>query len=214
MNDSAPVLKKRYPYATIALAAANIVYFLLLMAVGAVESTAKMVEWGALYMAKGTYVGSPFRIMTSMFMHFDIYHLGSNLLMLFVVGDMLEERLGRGRFVISYLISGLVGNSAAVWWYHLPGATVVSAGASGAVYGLVGVICCLVFRKRGSIPGFSRERVLLMIFLMLYSGFVNTGINVAAHVGGLAVGLLCGLLFGGSRKRRQNNRENTPFSGM
>ena len=192
MNDSAPVLKKRYPYATIALAAANIVYFLLLMAVGAVESTAKMVEWGALY----------------------IYHLGSNLLMLFVVGDMLEERLGRGRFVISYLISGLVGNAAAVWWYHLQGATVVSAGASGAVYGLVGVLCCLVFRKRGSIPGFSRERVLLMIFLMLYSGFVNTGINVAAHVGGLAVGLLCGLLFGGSRKRRQNNRENTPFSGM
>ncbi len=186
---------KHVPYGVIALVAANVLYFLLLMVMGAVENTSAMIRWGALYMEAGEFVGGWYRIVTPMFMHFDIYHLGSNLLMLMAVGDILEKELGTVRVVFVYLVGGLAGNVATVFWCRMLEKSVVSAGASGAVFALVGVLCSSVLKKRGRIPGIRRERVFMMVFLMLYSGAANAEINTAAHIGGFLSGILCGCFF-------------------
>ncbi len=85
-------------YGIFALAAANILYFLLLMAGGAVGDTQGMIRWGALYMEAGEFVGGWYRLISPMFMHFDIYHLGSNLLMLMAEGlpEMRQQYSGAG----------------------------------------------------------------------------------------------------------------------
>ncbi len=190
-----PSVKKRLPYAVIVIAAANILYFLYLQVSGALNSSTLMAEKGALCIINGHYYGGWLPLFASMFIHFDIHHLGGNMLMLLVVGEFLEERLGRIRILAAYLASGLAGNAVTILWYCLRKATIISAGASGAVFGLVGMLCCLIFLAKGSIPGFSRSRVMLMIFLMLYSGFANSGINTAAHIGGFLTGCLAGLLY-------------------
>ena len=186
------IRNKRYLHGVLALAVANVVYFLLLVTAGAVENTSLMIQWGALYIREGELSGGLYRLVTSMFMHFDIYHLGSNLLMLIAVGDILETHMGTLRILFVYLIGGLAGNAATLLWCRLLGTSVVSAGASGAVFALVGLLCCAVLKRRGRIPGIRRERVFLMVFLMLYSGAANARINTAAHIGGFLTGLLCG----------------------
>lgn len=182
-------------YGIFALAAANILYFLLLMAGGAVGDTQGMIRWGALYMEAGEFVGGWYRLISPMFMHFDIYHLGSNLLMLMAVGELLEKRLGTVRVLFVYFAGGLAGNAATVLWCRFTEKSVVSAGASGAVFALMGVLCLMVLKRRGSIPGISRERVFFMVFLMLYSGASSAEINMVAHVGGFLCGALCGCVF-------------------
>lgn len=194
MNDSGFTEKKRHPYGVFGLAAVNIGYFLFLAAVRAEGDTSAMIEWGALYMNAGEYVGGWYRLLTSMFMHFDIYHLGSNLLMLMAVGDVLEQRLGTLRVLVVYFAGGLAGNVATVFWCRFLKKSVVSAGASGAVFALVGILCFMALERRGQIPEIRRERVLFMIFIMLYSGMANAEINMAAHIGGILCGLLCGFL--------------------
>lgn len=186
---------RRYPYGVCALAAANIVYFLILTAAGAVGHTEAMIRWGALYIEAGNFAGGWYRLLASMFMHFDIYHLGSNLLMLMAVGDILEKSLGTFKVLLVYFAGGLAGNAATLLWGHFLGKSVVSAGASGAVFALAGVLCSMVLRTRGRIPGIRRERVFLMVFLMLYSGMANAEINMAAHIGGLVTGILFGCFF-------------------
>ncbi len=192
MNRLNDVRNRRYPYGILVLAAANVAYFLFLTAMGAAGNTTGMIRWGALYIESGTFVGGWYRLFTPMFMHFDIYHLGSNLLMLIAVGDILETHMGTLRILFVYLIGGLAGNAATLLWCRLLGTSVVSAGASGAVFALVGLLCCAVLKRRGRIPGIRRERVFLMVFLMLYSGAANARINTAAHIGGFLTGLLCG----------------------
>ena len=192
MNRLNDVRNRRYPYGILVLAAANVAYFLFLTAMGAAGNTTGMIRWGALYIESGTFVGGWYRLFTPMFMHYDIYHLGSNLLMLIAVGDILETHMGTLRILFVYLIGGLAGNAATLLWCRLLGTSVVSAGASGAVFALVGLLCCAVLKRRGRIPGIRRERVFLMVFLMLYSGAANARINTAAHIGGFLTGLLCG----------------------
>ena len=130
--------RKDLPWGVLALAAVNVLYFLYLVLTGAVGSTLAMAEKGALLLVDGRYRGGLFPLIASMFMHFDIHHLGGNLLMLLVVGDMLESRLGALRVLLIYLVTGLAGNGVSILWYGWMGDTVVSAGASGAVYGMLG----------------------------------------------------------------------------
>lgn len=214
MNFSNHLDKKKLPYVTIAIAALNVLYFFYLLLSGALDTSTGMIENGALFILNGAYMGGASQLFTAMFMHFDIYHLGSNLLILVILGDMLEEGIGRLRFLIAYLVSGLAGNAATVLLYGMWGRTAVSVGGSGAVFGLVGLLCCLVFRNRNSVPGFSRNRMLIMLFLLFYNGLKNAQINTVAHVAGLLTGVLFGLLFNNVWKTRQKNREDGAFPGF
>lgn len=126
------------------------------------------------------------RLASSMFLHFGPLHLLVNMIALGVLGIQLEPIFGRVRFVAVYLIAGL-GGSAAV--YLLADPNSLTAGASGALFGLFGALLVVVRRLRYSV-----RPVLLMIGLNLVITFTIPGISKLGHLGGLATGLLAALV--------------------
>jgi membrane associated rhomboid family serine protease len=146
--------------------------------------------------AAGVVNGDYYRLLTSMFLHYGIFHLLLNMWALWVVGGVLEPLLGRIRFLALYLISGL-GGSVAV--YLTAGMNVelfgnrplfgevesLTAGASGAVFGLFGAFYVVLRRLRRDTSGITVILVINLIFT-----FTVSGISVAGHLGGLVTGAL------------------------
>lgn len=147
-----------------------------------------------------------YRMITSMFMHADTGHLFGNMLMLYAVGAMLEQRFGRIRYLLLYFLSGIGAAAASVWHQMRIGSLVGSIGASGAVYGLVGALLFLVIAGKGRFASVTLPRILLCIGYSLYSGLIAQQIDNAAHIGGLICGfVLAALLF---TKKNQNSEKN------
>jgi membrane associated rhomboid family serine protease len=168
---------------TRALIAINIIVYLATVATGGgIQSDrGKIYEHGVLagpLVADGDY----WRLLTSAFMHYGPIHLGMNMLVLWFVGRPLEERMGRGRFLSLYLVAGLAGAAGAI----LVSPCVLTAGASGAIFGLFGAALVLerqgVFVYGGSIIG--------LIILNFVFTFGLNGISVGGHVGGFLGGIL------------------------
>jgi membrane associated rhomboid family serine protease len=122
-----------------------------------------------------------YRFLTAMFLHFDFLHIASNMISLLVVGPAVEVMLGKSRFLSLYLLAGL-GGSVASYLFE-PGNT-VSAGASGAIFGVMGAYVVLAHRRRQPMAP-----VVMLIAINLVIGF-SGGIDWRDHLGGLAVGIL------------------------
>ena len=137
--------------------------------------------------AAGVAEGEWWRVITSGFLHGSIIHLLFNMLILFQLGSVFEQRLGRARFLGVYLLS-LVGGSLGA--LVLQGPTDAALGASGAVFGLMGAV--LALSRRGRSPIESSVGGLLAINLVIT--FLIPGISIGGHLGGLAAGLLGGLV--------------------
>ena len=183
------------PKATVVLIGVNVLFYAYLAAIKAPSSSWMMIEKGALYVPAILENHEFYRLVTSMFMHFSFRHLFFNMLLLYFMGDILERRLGPVVFLFIYFTTGLFGNAASLIYYAFGQANVVSAGASGAIFGLVGVVAYLVFRNRGYFQGISSRQIILMIVFSLYSGITGSGVNNAAHVAGLLSGIVCGMVF-------------------
>lgn len=136
-----------------------------------------------------------YRLITSMFLHVNAGHLVNNMLILFGIGYMIEKELGHFRFGVYYMVSGLCGNLLSAWMEILSGNFTSSIGASGAVFGLDGVLLALVLFSGKKIATVTLPRLLFMIGYSLYSGFTAYNINNAAHIGGLLAGFVLGTLF-------------------
>ncbi len=172
----------------------NIAVFIALSITGSTEDAAYMIEKGALY-APCVFGGNQFfRLFTSMFMHFGIEHLTANMLALYVFGSRVEPALGEKRFLMLYLYSGLAGSSLSLAAAMVTGTDTVSAGASGAIFGVIGALFSIVIKNRGKFRDITASRAALMIGYSLFLGLTSQGIDNAAHLGGLLVGLLGGAL--------------------
>ncbi|MFD3755825.1 rhomboid family intramembrane serine protease [Streptomyces sp. NPDC058622] len=137
---------------------------------------------------QGVSSGEYHRLLTSVFLHAEWWHVIGNMLALWVIGGPLEAALGRARYLAVYLLSGL-GGSALV--YLLTAPNVPTIGASGAVFGLLGATVVLARRLRYEV-----RPVLVMVGLMLLLSFVSFGslrVSWQAHVGGLVTGALVAL---------------------
>lgn len=130
------------------------------------------------------------RIFFAMFLHGNVTHLFNNLLILFFLGALLEKEIGHVSLLIIYLLSGIGGNLASLLHKMMSGDWSVSIGASGAVFGLDGILLALVLLRGSKTASVTPGRVILMILLSLYSGYTGANIDNAAHLGGLAVGFL------------------------
>ena len=100
----------------------------------------------------GEFVQKPewWRLVTSVFLHFGWDHLFNNMLVLLYLGALAERCLGKWRFLGVYLISGIGANAASVWWYVNQGDLfVATAGASGAIFGIAGLLLCIVLLSKG-----------------------------------------------------------------
>ena len=187
--------RRRPAYINGVLIAVNILYFFWLEFHGSTENAAFMVEHGAMYVPLVVREGEYYRLLTAVFMHFGISHLVNNMVILFVLGDNLERALGKVKYLVFYLICGVGANVfsmvVSIREYELA----VSAGASGAIFGVIGGLLYVVIRNRGRLEDLSTRQLALFVACSLYFGFTSTGIDNAAHVGGLVLGFLLAAIF-------------------
>lgn len=194
--------RQRVPKATVVLIVINVLYFIYLTVAGSSTSAQVMLEHGALFTESVLVDHEYYRLVTSMFMHFGIEHLFFNMLLFYYLGTLLEDEMGMGVYTFTYLFAGIIGNIASVMYYSATDPFVISAGASGAVFGLVGVVAWQVIRHHGRYGRIGMTQIALMIVFSLYNGITEGGVNNVAHIAGLAAGFLCGVLFLPSRNNQ------------
>jgi membrane associated rhomboid family serine protease len=182
---------------TKALIAANVLIYFINLAQGAslTDNGGELFfDWALIGEARvfpsgeliGVGEGEWWRLVTSAFLHGSIIHLGFNMLLLYWIGGPIEEAIGRARFLILYLVSGLAGAAGALL---LTDANAITVGASGAIFGLLGA--ALVFeRQRTFVLGGS---ALSIIVVNLVLTFAVPNISIGGHIGGLVGGALGGL---------------------
>lgn len=180
--------------ATISIIAVNIIIFAVLEIIGDTMDGAFMAEHGAMFAPYCLYEGKWYLMFTSMFLHFGFPHLINNMFILFCMGDYLERLLGPVRYLVLYLVSGLAGNVASLAAELASGGYAVSAGASGAIFGVVGGMLYIVIRNKGRIETISTKGLLFMLALSLYYGFTTTGVDNMAHIGGAIGGFVMAVL--------------------
>ena len=200
MNDIDP----KKTYVNTALIGANVLWFFFLTSQGRTEyDMTMMLRYGACYEPLIVYEHQYWRLLAACFMHFGIAHLVNNMLVLFALGDVVERELGHLPYLVAYLLSGIGANAISTIYNLRLGRYVISAGASGAVFGVMGMLLWMVMRGGGTFSGMSLNRLIASIALSIYLGMSEGGVDVAAHVGGLICGfLLCILLYRPERKRR------------
>lgn len=193
---------RKKAYVNWILIALNVVYFLYLEIAGSSEDAYFMYEKGAMLAPAVLEGGEYYRLLTAMFMHFGIRHIVNNMLVLFALGDNLERALGHVKYLIFYLACGIGSNWASMMVNGADSMT-VSAGASGAIFGIVGGLLYAVVINRGQLEDLSTRQLVIMIFISLYAGFTSTGVDNAAHISGLILGILLGMLL--YRKPKKQN---------
>lgn len=161
---------------------------------GMTEDGIFMFHHGAMYVPSVIKDGEYYRLFTSMFLHFGFEHLMNNMFLLGVIGCNLELEIGKWRYLTIYLLSGLMGNVLSAWIDIQTGEYAISAGASGAIFGVVGALLYVAIRNRGRIGRISGRGLAFMVLCSLYLGFTSTGVDNAAHIGGVISGILLAVL--------------------
>lgn len=180
-------------FATSIILDLNIIVFLLMIFSGIhiiSPNGMELLQWGANRRLETTD-GDWWRLFTSMFLHGGIMHLFLNIYGLVIAAIFIEPLLGRQKYFILYILSGLCGSLASIWWYP----NTISVGASGAIFGLYGAILGLLLTN--AFPKEGKKGIFMMIGI--YVGInllwgLTGGIDNAAHIGGLLSGALIGTI--------------------
>lgn len=190
---------KREPV-TALLILLNTLIFLIVEFTGGSENGQHMLECGAVYAPLIIEQGQWYRMITSMFLHFGAPHLINNMLVLFVLGQCLEPVTGKMKFLLIYILGGLGGNLISLIWDMRTGNYSLSAGASGAVFAVMGGMIYVIIRHRGRVADLNMKQMLLMAAFSLYFGFASGGVDNAAHAGGLLCGFIAAVIVYHPRK--------------
>lgn len=185
---------KRWLNINVILIAANILVWLILCTMGDTRSAEFMHEHGAMY-PPDVLAGEWYRMLSAMFLHFGAEHLISNMFMQYFLGDMLLRALSQWRFAVIYLLAGIGGNVTSLIMMLATGNFAVAAGASGAIYGIIGALLWVVLRNGGRFESISVPRMLLATALYIGYGFTTEGVDAWAHLGGALAGFLAAILF-------------------
>lgn len=191
--------RQELPIVSGILVAANVIVYLICTFTGNL-----LYNIGELDAAAVLLRGEYGRIIYSMFLHAGIDHLFNNMVILFFLGAMIEKVTGHIQLLLIYLLSGIGANICSLLYKVMTMDSMVSVGASGAIFGLDGVLLAWILLDRQAMPDVTPRRVLLMIVLSLYSGFTAHNIDNAAHVGGLLTGFAVGALLCALRRRKRN----------
>jgi membrane associated rhomboid family serine protease len=183
---------------TKALIGANLLVFLLVIATGGADG---VVRWlfalipvggtalvnGQLQTVQGVADGAYWQLLTSAFTHVELWHIGFNMVALFILGPQLEAILGRTRFLALYLLSGL-GGSAAVYWWAAPASSTV--GASGALFGLMAALLVVAVKVRGDVQGLLVLVGINAAITVFGRGYISWQGHLGGFLGGLALALV------------------------
>ena len=166
----------------------NVLLFVLETVAGGSTSTRVALLFGA-QATPYLLAGQVWRLVTAMFLHFGVLHLGCNMISLYHLGPPLERVYGKGRYLAVYFGAGIIGNLT-TWLLEMrSGEYAVSAGASGAIFGLFGAYLALAL-----IPDMRRflslRGIVITLVLNIAHGLTYSGVNMAAHAGGLSGGFV------------------------
>lgn len=179
------VFRSKKPIVTYGLIIINVLYFIAMYILGnGSTDAATLLKFGANY---GTLVkmGEWYRLFTSIFIHIGVLHLLCNMYSLYIIGSQLESFFGRWKYLLIYILSGVVGNLFSVLL-----TSGISAGASGAIFGLFGALLYFGYHYRIYLGTVIKSQIIPLILLNLLIGFMSPGIDNAAHIGGLIAGAL------------------------
>ena len=191
-KEAEKIFKHKKPTVTCGIIFICILMFILMYIFGnGSEDNYTLLLFGANLdvLTKG---GDYYRLVTSMFLHIGIWHLFVNMYSLYVLGKEVENTLGRRKYLIIYLLSGIAGSILSLAFNH----NIICAGASGAIFGIMGAILYFGYYYRAYLGSTIINSILPVIILNLIIGFLDTGIDNAAHIGGLVGGILLTMTLG------------------
>lgn len=194
----------RENWCTYGLVLVNLIVFFVLSMCGDTEDAYFMEQHGAMSLQ---LVGDGFwqyRLFTSIFMHFGIAHLLNNMFTLLIMGMYVEKRMSKGKYLTLYLGAGIVGNLVSLYCYITSHQiNVVCAGASGAIFGLMGALLWIVICNYGKVDDLSWRQIAFLIILNVYIGFSDSSVGNAAHIGGLIGGFILAMFLVGRMDKEE-----------
>ena len=197
------IFKPKKPIITVSLIIINVIVFILMYVFGKGSQDAfTLIKFGAFQ--KDLILGEEYyRLITSAFLHIGIFHLLFNCYALYVIGRQLESFLGKIKFLIIYLVSALCGSLMSMIF-----PISISAGASGAIFGLLGSLLYFGYNYRVYLGTVLKSQIIPLILINLIFGFMVSGINNAAHIGGLIGGILITMSLGIKYKSKKSEQIN------
>lgn len=195
----------KIPWVTIGLAVANVAVFLFLEWLGNTNDSMFMFRHGASYPDAVVQDGEWWRMVTCTFLHFGMEHLLNNMLLLICLGVRLEDYCGKIRFSLIYLISAVGSSALSLWNMLQSGDYAVSAGASGAIYGLAGALLVIAIKNRGKVEGLTTRDLLILLVLSIYFGFTTANVDNWGHIGGMLAGAIAALFLSPRKKKRNRS---------
>ena len=194
------VFQHKESYITYFLIALNVLFYFVPLLFG--DDSAVI----ASYSVHGPSIrnGEYYRLLTGIFLHGSIWHLGFNCYALYSVGSQIENYLGRMKYICIYLFSGIIGSLFSMSF----SGTAASIGASGAIFGLMGALLYFGYYYRIYLGNVAKTQILPLILLNLGMGFMLPGVDNFAHIGGLVGGLMITMALGVKDKSSTFERIN------
>jgi rhomboid protease GluP len=196
-----------------ALILVNLIMFGVEILFGGATNDLTLHRLGALEPDAVIFGHEYWRLLTALFLHYGVLHLGFNLYALYLLGPGLERIVGAFRFLFGYLVTGL-GSSAFVVILRLLNLTEADklVGASGSVMGVIGISAGLLLRHRQTpLAGQRLRKIMLIVVLQTIFDLSTPQVSLAAHLGGFMTGVAVGLFLAGSRSVAGKNYPAGPY---
>ena len=197
------IFSYKQPIVTYIIMAICIILFILMELSGGSTNSQTLLKYGAnldVLVKNGEY----YRLFTCIFLHIGIMHLLCNMYSLYIIGKEVENVFGKVKYLIIYLLSGIAGSILSLAFNH----NTICAGASGAIFGLLGALLYFGYYYRTYLGATLTRSIIPVIVLNLIIGFTSSGIDNAAHIGGLVGGILIAMAVGVPDKSNNNNKIN------
>lgn len=194
VRDNKIIEHNKTPILSYGLIALNIMIWFYMELAGGTTNNNILIKFGAIHSINVLQYGEYWRIFTSMFIHIGATHLFYNCFSLYIFGTRIEKFMKRWQFIFLYIFSGLTGGIFSLAGAYYTQGLKIAAGASGAIYGLIGGLLAYTIKTRKQVGGLSSYTLLLMFIVGIIYGFVSRGVDNLAHIGGFIGGFLISLI--------------------
>ena len=191
------IFSYKQPIVTYIIMAICIILFILMELSGGSTNSQTLLKYGAnldVLVKNGEY----YRLFTCIFLHIGIMHLLCNMYSLYIIGREVENLFGKIKYIIIFILSGIFGSIMSLAFTH----NTISAGASGAIFGLLGALLYFGMHYRTYLGEAIKRSIIPIIVVNLIIGFFAEGIDLAAHIGGLVGGVLVAMMVGVTDKSK------------
>ncbi len=197
------VFKPKKPIVTIIIMAICVIMFALMYIFGeGSEDTDTLLLFGANY-GPLVQLGQIYRLVTCSFLHIGIIHLVFNMYTLYIIGSQIERFMGKAKYILIYFISTITASLLSIIFTQS-----ISAGASGAIFGLLGSLLYFGYHYRLYLGTVIKKQIIPLIVINLVMGFMSEGVDNAAHIGGLVGGFLATVALGVPNKGSKTEKIN------